>query len=127
MVKAMGFPGRYEQGPGALKQLGRILTDMGRSRPLVVCDEFVARHLWPEVGDALQMHGFEPLHIEFPGECTHAAIAQLSEQALIHSPDTIIALGGGRRLIRPRDWLSISTSPSLFARPLHRVTRPPVG
>lgn len=98
MVKAMGFPGRYEQGPGALKQLGRILTDMGRSRPLVVCDEFVARHLWPEVGDALQMHGFEPLHIEFPGECTHAAIAQLSEQALIHSPDTIIALGGGKTI-----------------------------
>ena len=98
MVKTMGFPGRYEQGPGALKQLGRILTDMGRSRPLVLCDEFVARHLWPEVGSALQAHGFEPLHIEFPGECTHAAIARLSEQALIHSPDTIIALGGGKTI-----------------------------
>ncbi|MCK8669026.1 glycerol dehydrogenase [Pseudomonas azerbaijanoccidens] len=98
MVKAMGFPGRYEQGPGALKQLGRVLTDMGRSRPLVLCDEFVARHLWPEVGNALLEHGFEPLHIEFPGECTRAAIARLSEQALPHSPDTIIALGGGKTI-----------------------------
>lgn len=98
MVKTMGFPGRYEQGPGALKQLGRVLTDMGRSRPLVLCDEFVARHLWPQVGAALQAHGFEPLHIEFPGECTRAAIAQLSEQALVHSPDTIVALGGGKTI-----------------------------
>lgn len=98
MVKTMGFPGRYEQGPGALKQLGRVLTDMGRSRPLVLCDEFVARHLWPQVGTALQAHGFDPLHIEFPGECTRAAIAQLSEQALVHSPDTIVALGGGKTI-----------------------------
>jgi glycerol dehydrogenase len=98
MVKTMGFPGRYEQGPGALNQLGRVLTDMGRSRPLVVCDEFVATHLWPEVGNALKAHGFDPLHIEFPGECTRSAIAQLSGQALSHSPDTIIALGGGKTI-----------------------------
>ncbi|GLH42996.1 iron-containing alcohol dehydrogenase [Pseudomonas moraviensis] len=98
MVKTMGFPGRYEQGPNALHQLGRVLNDMGRSRPLVLCDEFVARHLWPQVGAALQDQGLEPLHIEFPGECTRAAIAQLSEQALLHAPDTIIALGGGKTI-----------------------------
>ncbi|MBV4484776.1 glycerol dehydrogenase [Pseudomonas sp. SWRI153] len=98
MIKTMGFPGRYEQGPGALQQLGRVLNDLGRSRPLVLCDEFVALHLWPEVGAALQVQGFEPLHIEFPGECTRAAIARLSEQALIQAPDTIIALGGGKTI-----------------------------
>ena len=98
MVKTMGFPGRYEQGPGALKQLGRILTEMGQSRPLVLCDEYVGRHLWPEVGTALQAHGFEPLHIEFPGQCTRAAIARLSQHARMHSPDTIVALGGGKTI-----------------------------
>ena len=65
MVKTMGFPGRYEQGPNALQQLGRVLNDMGRSRPLVLCDEFVARHLWPQVGAALQDQGLEPLHQVF--------------------------------------------------------------
>lgn len=98
MIKTMGFPGRYEQGPGALKQLGRVLRDMGRTRPLVLCDEFVARHLWPDVGAALQTDGFEPLHIEFPGECTRGAIAALSAQARVHAPDTVIALGGGKTI-----------------------------
>ncbi|AZZ76187.1 glycerol dehydrogenase [Pseudomonas sp. RU47] len=98
MVRTMGFPGRYEQGPGALKQLGRILSDMGQSRPLVLCDEFVSKHLWPEVGNALSEHGFEANSIVFPGECTKAAIASLCERSADYRPDTIIALGGGKTI-----------------------------
>jgi len=98
MVRTMGFPGRYEQGPGALKQLGRILSDMGRARPLVLCDEFVSTHLWPEVGSALTEHGIEASSIVFPGECTRAAITSLCERSADYKPDTIIALGGGKTI-----------------------------
>lgn len=98
MVRIMGFPGRYEQGPGALRQLGRILSDMGRLRPLVLCDEFVSTHLWPEVGNALTEHGIEASNIVFPGECTRAAIASLCERSADYEPDTIIALGGGKTI-----------------------------
>lgn len=98
MVKTMGFPGRYEQGPGALQDLGRVLADMGRSRPLVLCDEFLAEHLWPDVARALQAYSVEATPIVFPGECTRAAIAQLSEQAQPLAPDTVVALGGGKTI-----------------------------
>ncbi|WP_427917080.1 iron-containing alcohol dehydrogenase [Xanthomonas campestris] len=98
MMKVIGFPGRYAQGPGALKQLGSVLSDMERSRPLVVCDAFVAEHMWPDVALSLQASGLEATHIVFPGECTRATIAQLSSQAKPLLPDTIVALGGGKTI-----------------------------
>lgn len=98
MMKVIGFPGRYAQGPGALKQLGSVLSDMERSRPLVLCDAFVAEHVWPDVALSLQASGLEATHIVFPGECMRATIAQLSSQAKPLLPDTIVALGGGKTI-----------------------------
>lgn len=96
MMKTMGFPGRYIQGKGALSSLGSCLNEMGYRRPLCITDAVVGRLVWPAVAADLEKDGIAVMHIEFPGECTRAAIAQLCEQAGQHRPDVIVALGGGK-------------------------------
>lgn len=36
MLRTMGFPGQYVQGPGALRQLGALRGRMGWKRPVAL-------------------------------------------------------------------------------------------
>lgn len=98
MLRTMGFPGQYVQGPKALLELGSLLKKMGFRRPLTVCDAVVGEKVWPLVSSAMSESGLAPARIVFPGECTKAAINQLSEEAKRHQPDVIIGLGGGKTI-----------------------------
>lgn len=96
MLRTMGFPGQYVQGPGALQQLGGLLDKLGWRRPMVLCDAIVADKVWPLAADSLNAAGLDACQLTFPGECTRAVIQALARQAGPHQPDVIIGLGGGK-------------------------------
>jgi glycerol dehydrogenase len=98
MLKTIGFPGRYVQGPGALSQAGKVLKDLGLRHPLVLADQTVVSRVWPQVETGLKAEGFEPVLLNFPGECTEAAIDELAAQVRARPADAIIALGGGKTI-----------------------------
>ncbi|CAG2139820.1 glycerol dehydrogenase [Cupriavidus numazuensis] len=98
MVRTMGFPGQYLQGPGALRQLAPLLQRMGWRRPLAICDAIVAEKVWPAVAQVLCEAGVEARQLAFPGECTRAVIAAMVDQASQAGHDVVIGLGGGKAL-----------------------------
>ena len=98
MLRTMGFPGQYLQGPKALQELGPLLKKMGYQRPLTLCDAVVGEKVWPLAIESMKAAGLDAAHIVFPGECTKAAIAALSERARAEKPDVIIGLGGGKTI-----------------------------
>ncbi|QUN32745.1 glycerol dehydrogenase (plasmid) [Cupriavidus sp. KK10] len=98
MLRMMGFPGQYVQGPGALPELGALLAKSGWQRPLVLCDAIVTDKIWPVVSDSLQSAGLAVRHALFPGECTRAAIDALADRARGDGHDVVVGLGGGKAL-----------------------------
>lgn len=66
MLRAMGFPGLYVQGPNALGGLGRLLDELGFKRPVVLCDAIVAERVWGQVSQSLGAAGIEPAQLVFP-------------------------------------------------------------
>ena len=100
-VRSMGFPGRYIQGPQALRQLPQLLEELGARRIALLADATVRRAL----GDAHRRRAAEQrarrarstaTWLEFPGECSAPIIADLAAKA--GECDTIVALGGGKTI-----------------------------
>lgn len=97
-MRIIGFPGRYVQGPGALRALGTLVRELGCERPAVVSDDVVDAALGDIVPEALASASLAFGRLRFPGECTHAAIAALSAQARAAGADLVVALGGGKTI-----------------------------
>ncbi|MBR8256280.1 glycerol dehydrogenase [Burkholderia ambifaria] len=98
MLRTMGFPGQYVQGPDALLELGRELGRMGFRRPLTLCDAIVGEKVWPVVERVLADAGLAHRRIAFPGECSKSAIDALVVEARPSEPDVMVALGGGKTI-----------------------------
>ncbi|RJG05436.1 glycerol dehydrogenase [Noviherbaspirillum cavernae] len=97
-VKAIGFPGRYLQGPGAIRELGSLLREFGSRLPLVVADDIVRQAAGRELDEALASAGITARHARFPGECTAAVIGGLAEEAASSGIDMVIGFGGGKTI-----------------------------
>lgn len=96
MIKTMGFPSRYMQGPGALSSVGKLLCDLGFKRPAILCDEIVRKVALPCVTNSFESVGL-PVHLEiFPGEINHKTIEQCNRKIQRHQPDVVLGLGGGK-------------------------------
>ncbi len=98
MLKTIGFPGRYIQGPGACAELGAVVKDFGLSRPLILADAVVAGRVWPIVAEGLGKAGIKPDLLDFPGECTEAVIEALAAEVGPSGSDIIVALGCGKTI-----------------------------
>lgn len=97
-LRVIGFPGRYVQGPGALRSLGALVRELGGERPVVVSDDVVDAALGDRVPQALEAASLAATRLRFAGECTRAAIAGLSGQARDARADLVVALGGGKTI-----------------------------
>lgn len=98
-VRSMGFPGRYIQGPQALRELPRLLEELGARRIALLADATVRRTLGARVDAALQLGGgagAAATWLDFPGECSAPIIADLA--AGVVDCDTVVALGGGKTI-----------------------------
>jgi glycerol dehydrogenase len=98
MIRTIGFPGRYIQGPKALACLAGLLKELGVSKPVTVADAIVAERILPGTLALLEENGFAVGQLAFPGECTAENIARMAGQAQQYAPDAIIALGGGKAI-----------------------------
>ncbi|MDO6731847.1 glycerol dehydrogenase [Marinovum sp. 2_MG-2023] len=92
----MGFPSRYIQGPGALKQTGQLLSELGFKRPVLLCDETVRKVALPILRASLDPFGHESSVVVFPGEITLATVADCNQKVAGHRPDVVVGLGGGK-------------------------------
>lgn len=98
MIRTIGFPGRYLQGPGAIQALGPLLVELGCKSPVIVSDDIVMAAVGDTVHSALQHTGQKAAFLRFPGECSASAIAALSAQATGLGVDAVVALGGGKTI-----------------------------
>lgn len=96
MITAALFPGRYEQGAGALTLLGETATRLG-THALLVCDAYTRQHLMAQlfegVADRLPV-----IDEGFGGECSDEEIARLTALAQDEGADMVIGVGGGKAL-----------------------------
>lgn len=99
-IRAMGFPGRYIQGPGALGELPRVLAELRGQRVVLLADATVRAAIGARVDAALRAHSHTrdrpAAWLDFPGECSAAAIADLAGRAA--GCDLVVALGGGKTI-----------------------------
>ncbi|WP_158598040.1 glycerol dehydrogenase [Noviherbaspirillum saxi] len=95
-IKTIGFPGRYVQGPGAIRELGGLLKEFGSSSPAIVMDDIVRQAAGQQLQEALGSAGITGRHLRFAGECTKAAIDGLAAEAA--GADMVIGFGGGKTI-----------------------------
>ena len=97
-VRTIGFPGRYQQGPGALRALGTTLAELGITRASAVFDPAVAQRLAPIVEASLRESAVTFSRVDFPGETTRAVIASLADTVRSDKSQAVLAIGGGKTI-----------------------------
>lgn len=95
-VKTIGFPGRYMQGPGAIRELGGLLREFGSDAPAIIMDDIVREMAGAQLQEALGTAGIAGRTLRFAGECTKGAIAALATEAA--GADMVIGFGGGKTI-----------------------------
>ncbi|RRJ64025.1 glycerol dehydrogenase [Paenibacillus oralis] len=90
-------PGKYIQGAGALKELGKHIKELGR-KPLIIADEVV----WGITGDvikqSLSSEGKEFHFVSFNGEASSNEVNRIAQEGQSQSVDFVIGVGGGKTL-----------------------------
>ncbi|WP_299949450.1 glycerol dehydrogenase [uncultured Ruegeria sp.] len=98
MLKTMGFPSRYVQGPGALAEVGAFLRDLNFERPVILCDETVRTEVVPSLAQSLESSGFPVSLLDFPGEINQDTLASCRDDIGRHRADVVLGLGGGKAI-----------------------------
>jgi glycerol dehydrogenase len=95
-VRTFGGPRLYLQGPGALREIGPVVSGLARSAALVADAEMLTMH-GPRVEAALRGAGVAVGGAALRGEVSDAAVAAL-DAALPAGAGCVIGLGGGRSI-----------------------------
>lgn len=96
MLTTTLFPGRYVQGPDAIKHLSEEVKRFGK-KAFMIADPFVYDNILPdykkETGKEIQL-----TTESFGGECTDKEILRLSKTAKNKEVEVIIGFGGGKTI-----------------------------
>lgn len=95
--KIMISPGRYVQGPGAIRQLGQQVKNLGK-RAFVIGDRIALPLVRDDVQQSLQEHHIDFQVEEFGGECSMPEINRLKSLGEESRAQIIIGIGGGKTL-----------------------------
>ncbi|MCY6381882.1 glycerol dehydrogenase [Hoeflea prorocentri] len=98
MLKIMGFPSRYVQGPGALAEVGRFLRELQLERPVILCDETVRAAVVPILAESLQQCGLQVGLVNFPGQISQETLTSCKADIGQHRADVVLGLGGGKAI-----------------------------
>ncbi|TCM69084.1 glycerol dehydrogenase [Acinetobacter calcoaceticus] len=98
MLKIMGFPGEYVQGPHALAQLGRILIHHKIDHIAIIYDHAVDGPILQRATENLAQESIKYFSLKFSGECSYRTINHACNQIARHYPQAIVALGGGKAI-----------------------------
>jgi len=103
-IKVFGTTSRYIQGPGVIKELGKILREYGIRKPLVFADEIVTNIITKHgLFSALESEGIEFVKELFgrtpcgPESCDEE-IDRLAEIAKANECDAVVGAGGGKAI-----------------------------
>ncbi|WP_130835878.1 glycerol dehydrogenase [[Erwinia] mediterraneensis] len=111
-IKGARFPGRYIQGEGALRLLGKEIATFGQ-RSLLIIDRGIWDTLHQPVRDACANLAdvFTERH---SGDCTEKEILRLRERAEHYQADVIVGVGGGKVLDTAKAVAWYHRSPSII-------------
>ena len=98
MLRMMIAPGRYVQGAGAVRELGKYLALLGGRRALVVADPVGACVVGDDVRTSLSGAGVEFRIEDFRGECCEREIARMRDAGRAFGMDIVVGLGGGKAI-----------------------------
>lgn len=98
MIRTIGFPGRYLQGPDAVQHLPELLKELFLAKPIVLMDDLVHESVGDLLLRPLATAGIETTLLRFAGECTSEAIEQLSLEVERTHADVVIGYGGGKTI-----------------------------
>lgn len=98
MIRTIGFPGRYLQGPDAVQHLPELLKEFFLTKPIVLMDDIVRASVGDLLLKPLATAGIETTVLRFAGECTSEAIEQLALEAERIQADVVIGYGGGKTI-----------------------------
>lgn len=98
MIKTIGFPGRYIQGPEAISHLPALLSEFEVKSPVIVMDDIVRAAAGDAIVSPLREAGMMPNILRFPGECSTETISMLALEIDATRDDVIIGFGGGKTI-----------------------------
>lgn len=91
-------PARYERMPDSLKLSGSYIKEIG-NRALLIGGETALSVAEDALVTSLIENGVDHIgSVPYGGECSWGQIAHLVESVKLHSPDVLIAIGGGKAL-----------------------------
>ena len=97
MIKTTLFPGRYIQGPNAIKRLGVEIQRFGTSS-FIICTRFAYENLLPSFRTEVENKANVSIE-KFGGECSDEEIDRLSGLAgQLPACASIVGIGGGKTL-----------------------------
>jgi glycerol dehydrogenase len=97
-VRAMGFPRRYLQGPGALEQLAPLLVELGATKAALIVDSLLVQNIRTQVDPGMAARELRGIWREAPGECRRETIATLAASLEQAAVDAVVAFGGGKTI-----------------------------
>jgi len=94
MIRMLCAPGRYVQGAGAIREIGRQAARLGTSA-LLVGGKTALSLCAGEIAGNLAQAGLACREEPFRGVSSRSEISRLADAARSHGADLVIALGGG--------------------------------
>jgi len=90
-------PRKYVQGRGVLKELGSLISILGK-KPLLLWDETVKSIVSETVLDSLKQTNIEGVLVDFHGDCTRREVTRVVDIIKTSGADISIGIGGGKTL-----------------------------
>lgn len=99
-VRVILAPHRYIQGKGALDNLGRYVSLLPSSHPLILISPGGKQRFGKRIEKSLTKVKAEPIFSLFEGECSHEGVRQITASVKTDTKpvDAVIAVGGGKCL-----------------------------
>ena len=93
-IRTIISPGRYVQGPGAIRRVGEFLATIGRT-PLIVSDDIVWGFVSHDVETSLNTAGLPLRREKFNGMPSAKEVDRLVAVIADAQADVVVAIGGG--------------------------------
>ena len=93
-IRTIISPGRYVQGPGAIRRVGEFLATIGRT-PLIVSDDIVWGFVSHDVETSLNAAGLPLRREKFNGMPSAKEVDRLVAVIADAQADVVVAVGGG--------------------------------
>lgn len=98
MLKMFISPGRYVQGAGAVKELGKHISCLSCKNALLIVDPIGIKAVGEGIYKSLENMDITCHTEEFRRECCQGEIDSIVESAKKYASDIVVAVGGGKTI-----------------------------